>query len=103
MLRSGAVPRPQIVLLDLNMPVMDGVTFLREIRKDPDLRKLIVFVLTTSNDDQDKVAAYDQHVAGYLLKTDAGVDFLNVLQIVENFQISVQFPPCTSDPDAASN
>ena len=93
MLRSGSVPPPQIVLLDLNMPVMGGLAFLKHLREDPDLHKMIVFVLTTSNADQDKLEAYEHHVAGYLLKTDAGVDFLNVLQIVERFQISVQFPP----------
>ena len=93
MLRSGSIPPPHIVLLDLNMPVMGGLAFLKHLREDSDLHKTIVFVLTTSNADQDKLQAYEHHVAGYLLKTDAGAEFLNVLQIIENFQISVQFPP----------
>ena len=87
-----AVPAPHIILLDLNMPRMGGLEFLEELRKDQELSDSIVFVLATSDDDRDKVAAYSHHVAGYLLKTRAGTDFLNVVQMLEKFRISVQFP-----------
>ena len=70
------LPRPFLILLDLNLPRMDGITFLQTLRQDPSLHDSLVFVLTTSNDDRDKTAAYDQHVAGYVLKTRAGGDFL---------------------------
>src|SRR5688572_4983645 len=59
---------PRIVLLDLNMPRMGGIEFLREIRADSKLRMLSVFVMTTSNEDKDKVDAYNLNVAGYILK-----------------------------------
>ena len=61
-------PTPKIILLDINMPKMGGIEFLRELRSDPDLRSISVFVLTTSNDDCDRIAAYDLNVAGYILK-----------------------------------
>ncbi|MDH5230238.1 MAG: response regulator [Gammaproteobacteria bacterium] len=73
MLRGGAgheklVPTPRIILLDLNMPQMNGIEFLTELRKDKSLKSISVIVLTTSNEEQDKVAAYDLNVAGYVLK-----------------------------------
>ena len=61
-------PTPRIIMLDLNMPRMNGIEFLKELRKDPELKPISVFVLTTSNHDQDKVAAYNLNVAGYILK-----------------------------------
>jgi len=72
MLRGNApvtVPdERRLVLLDLNMPKMNGLEFLREIRSDPHLKSLSVVVLTTSNDERDKVEAYNLNVAGYILK-----------------------------------
>lgn len=85
--------QPYVVLLDLNMPRMGGLEFLAEIREDPVLKRSIVFVLTTSEDDRDKTAAYNKQVAGYLSKHDAGCDFLNVIRLLEQFQVSVHFPP----------
>src|ERR1041384_3247023 len=52
-------PPPRIILLDINMPQMNGLEFLREMRSDPALKHISVFVLTTSNDDKDKVEAYN--------------------------------------------
>lgn len=72
MLRGeGETPLPpsrRLVLLDLNMPKMNGLEFLRAVREDPQLRPLTVIVLTTSDDDRDKVEAYNLNVAGYILK-----------------------------------
>lgn len=59
---------PQVILLDINMPKMNGLEFLKELRSDPDLRSISVFVLTTSNDDYDRKEAYEHNVAGYLVK-----------------------------------
>ena len=87
------ISRPFLVLLDLKMPRMNGLQFLKEIRADSDLRESIVFVLTTSDDDRDKMAAYECNVAGYLLKDNAGGDFMNAVRMLEYFVISVQFPP----------
>jgi CheY-like chemotaxis protein len=58
----------RLVLLDINMPRMNGIEFLRELRADPALASISVVVLTTSNEDLDKREAYRFHVAGYLLK-----------------------------------
>src|SRR4051812_16972644 len=57
---------PHVLLLDLNMPRMNGLSFLDELRKEPVLRRSIVFALTGSDLDEDKAAAYDRRVAGYL-------------------------------------
>ena len=90
---KARLPRPYIILLDLNMPRMTGIEFLESIRADDELRRSLVFVLTTSDDDRDKVAAYDNIVAGYVLKSDAGSDFLNLVQMIEKVMITIQFPP----------
>ena len=64
-----SIPRERrLILLDLNMPKMNGIEFLRELRADLELRPIPVIVLTTSNEDRDKVEAYNLNVAGYILK-----------------------------------
>src|SRR5665647_3466834 len=69
MLRGDKIPKERrLVLLDLNMPKMNGIEFLQALRADPELASTPVVVLTTSNDDQDKIDAYNLNVAGYLLK-----------------------------------
>lgn len=60
--------RPYILLLDLNMPRMNGLEFLAELRRDPSLRDTVVFVLTTSDDDADIRRAYAHAIAGYFCK-----------------------------------
>ena len=87
------VPHPYLILLDLNMPRMNGIRFLEELRRDTELDDSIVFVLTTSSSDEDKLAAYKQHIAGYVVKADAGAEFLKLIQLLERFVITVQFPP----------
>src|SRR5437879_6124904 len=67
----GALAIPdqrQLILLDLNMPRMGGIEFLRELRADPALRATPVIVLTTSDEERDKVDAYNLNVAGYIVK-----------------------------------
>ncbi|GAB5536914.1 MAG: response regulator [Rubricoccaceae bacterium] len=91
--QPGAVPRPFLVLLDINMPRMSGIEFLEALRDDPQLRQAIVFVLTTSDRDEDKLAAYSQHVAGYIVKSRAGEDFLAVVQLLKAYWRIVEFPP----------
>lgn len=87
------LPQPSLILLDLNMPRMGGIEFLTALRQDHALRGSVVFVLTTSEDDRDKVAAYQQNIAGYLLKSAVGQGFLEVVGMLEQFVITVQFPP----------
>ena len=77
---DSSVPRDRrLILLDLNMPKMNGIEFLRELRSDSELRAIPVIVLTTSNEDRDKVEAYNLNVAGYILKP---VTFSNFVETV---------------------
>lgn len=78
-------PTPQIILLDINMPKMGGIEFLAEIRKDPSLRSLSVFVMTTSNEESDKVAAYDLNVAGYIVKPLSFESFVNAVATLNHY------------------
>lgn len=71
LLMSDAVPKPRLILLDINMPRMNGLEFLAAIRKDTSLRNQVVFVMTTSDAPQDIAQAYSQQIAGYILKEDA--------------------------------
>ncbi len=79
---GGDAPRPGLVLLDLNMPKMDGRTALKEIKNDPDLRQIPVVALTTSKADEDVHRAYDLGVNSYIVKPvtfEALVDILQTL------------------------
>ena len=78
-------PTPRIILLDLNMPKMNGIEFLQALRVDEALKPISVFVLTTSNHDQDKVAAYSFNVAGYILKPVELVRFIEALKTLDRF------------------
>lgn len=76
---EGAVERPYLILLDLNMPRMNGIEMLAELRADSALANAVVFVLTTSDDDQDKVAAYANHIAGYIVKKHIGDGLMRIM------------------------
>lgn len=91
-LRAGGVPSPYIILLDLNMPRMNGLEFLEELRSDPVLTQAVVFVLTTSKSDEDIFAAYREHVAGYLLKQRMDNDFLQVVGLLNHYWRIVEMP-----------
>src|ERR1700683_730335 len=86
------LPRPFIVLLDLNMPRMDGIEFLKEVRKDEELKKSIVFIMTTSDADEDKVAAYNLGWAGYILKSNPANAFLEATALLDTYWRVVEFP-----------
>ena len=93
MLRSGRVPGGRrIVLLDLNMPRMTGIEFLRELRKDPAIHHTPVVVLTTSNDERDKVEAYNLNVAGYLLKPVTFLNFVELMAALNKYWTLVELP-----------
>lgn len=92
LLRSGSIPAPYIILLDLNMPRMNGLEFLHILRNEPMLTHAVVFVLTTSKSDEDLVAAYREHVAGYVLKQHMDRDFLEVIGLIEHYWRLVELP-----------
>ena len=83
---------PRLLLVDLNMPRMNGIELVAEIRSDPRLHALVIFILTTSHRDEDMAAAYDLNVAGYILKERAGEDFLRLSTLVDNFWRVVELP-----------
>ena len=78
-------PTPRIILLDINMPKMNGLEFLKELRNDPEFRSISVFVMTTSNDDNDKIEAYKLNVAGYILKPLSFEKFVNSISILNSY------------------
>ena len=86
------LPKPYIILLDLNMPRMNGLEFLYELRQDPNLAHSVVFVLTTSKNHQDRVFAYEQHISGYILKQSVGQDFANAIRLLADYQTMVILP-----------
>jgi CheY-like chemotaxis protein len=92
-LRGGQVPRERrIILLDLNMPRMNGIEFLRTIRADPDLAPTPVIVLTTSNDERDRIEAYNLNVAGYILKPVTFSNFCEVMTALNKYWALVELP-----------
>ena len=93
LLRADGIPASRrLVLLDLNMPRMNGIEFLREIRSDPVLQVLTVVVLTTSNEDRDRVEAYQLNVAGYLLKPVTFHSFADVMATLNKYWTLMEMP-----------
>jgi CheY-like chemotaxis protein len=93
MLRDDTVPRNRrMILLDLNMPRMNGLEFLRELRNEPALQHTPVVVLTTSNDDRDKVEAYNLNVAGYLVKPVTFINFVELMAALNKYWALVELP-----------
>ena len=85
MLRSSIIPLPRIIILDINMPKMNGIEFLKIIREDENLKNISVFVMTTSNEDSDKINAYNLNVAGYILKPLSFEKFITSVATLKNF------------------
>ena len=86
------IPRPFLILLDLNMPRMNGIEFLDVLRRDEHLHRSVVIVLTTSQAERDKLAAYDKHVAGYVSKSKAGEDFTELIDMLDHYWRIVELP-----------
>ena len=84
---------PYLLLVDIQMPRMDGIALIREIRADPLLTRTVIFVLTTSDDDRDKMAAYDQHIAGYVLKSNTKEELLPLTAMLDYYLLIVEPPP----------
>lgn len=85
MLRNSIVPLPRIIILDINMPKMNGIEFLKELREDESLKNIVVFVMTTSNEDSDKINAYNLNVAGYILKPLSFEKFISSVATLKDF------------------
>src|SRR5919197_645292 len=84
-----AAPRPDLILLDLNLPRKDGREVLEEIKSDPDLRRIPVVVLTTSAGEEDVLRAYNLQAACYITKPVDLDQFIKVVQSIENFWMTI--------------
>ena len=92
-LRGNAMPKERrLILLDLNMPRMGGIEFLRELRADPALAPTTVIVLTTSDEDRDKVEAYKLNVAGYILKPVTLQAFVEIMATLNKYWTVSELP-----------
>ncbi|MEL6368534.1 MAG: response regulator, partial [Pseudomonadota bacterium] len=85
LLEREQVTAPVMILLDINMPRMDGLEFLKRIRKDDQHKNHTVFVLTTSARLSDLYQAYDLSVSGYMMKSDVGDAFIEALELVDDY------------------
>lgn len=86
--------RPDIVLLDLNLPRIDGREVLSRMKQDPDLRRIPVIVLTTSEAEEDILRSYDLHANAYVTKPVDFERFLQVIQSIDEFFVTVvRLPP----------
>jgi CheY-like chemotaxis protein len=92
MLRDGRVKRPYLILLDINMPRMNGIEMLEALRDDPELANSVVFVLTTSQDDQERMAAYRNNIAGYIVKGRTADGFIEVVTMLDHYWKVVDLP-----------
>lgn len=85
-------PKPRIILLDLNMPQMNGIDFLKELRTDPQFKDVIVIVLTTSNEERDIIEAYKLNVAGYILKPVSMSKFIEAIALLDMYWTLSELP-----------
>jgi CheY-like chemotaxis protein len=85
-------PSPCILLVDLDMPRMNGIELIQALRADEELRRSIVFMVSTSTCEEDKRAAYDLNVAGYIAKETAAGDFRSLASFVDSYARMVELP-----------
>ena len=96
----GEVPKPDLILLDLNMPVMDGREVLKEVKADDNLKRIPVVVLTTSSADEDILKSYDLQANCYITKPIDLEQFLKVVNSIEDFWLTIVKLPGRSDRTA---
>ena len=95
MLRPSQYTMPKsrrLILLDLNMPKMNGIEFLKELRQDPSIQQTPVIVLTTSDREQDRLAAYNLNVAGYIVKPVTFAQVVEVMAALDRYWTMCEFP-----------
>jgi CheY-like chemotaxis protein len=91
-LRDPDNERPCIILLDLNMPIMNGIEFLHVVKQDPRLKRIPVVVLTTSEEQPDKINSFDLGVAGYMAKPVNYRQFVEVMRTLDAYWTISEIP-----------
>ncbi len=91
-LRDPASEKPCIILLDLNMPIMNGIEFLQVVKRDSELKRIPVVVLTTSEEQQDKMRSFDLGVAGYMAKPVDYRQFVEVMRSIDAYWTISEMP-----------
>jgi len=86
------IQKPYLIILDINMPRMNGIEFLKVLRNDPIHKSAIVFVLTTSQYEEDKINAYSFNIAGYITKSSFGANTEKFINIIDSYLKIVDFP-----------
>ncbi len=89
---DSPLERPYVIVLDINMPVMDGFEFLKFIRSDQKLKETLIFVLTTSRAEEDKKKAYGFNVAGFITKDEDNNSLLKIVELLGNYSENVELP-----------
>lgn len=85
----GAAPKPDVILLDLNLPRKDGREVLAEIKEDPLLRRIPVVILTTSEAEKDVLESYDLYANCYIVKPIDLDQFITVVKTIEDFWLTI--------------
>lgn len=92
--KYAEAPRPDLILLDLNLPKKDGREVLADIKEDPNLRRIPVVILTTSKAEEDIVKTYNLHANAYVTKPVGFPQFLTAIKCMEDFWLTVvKLPP----------
>jgi CheY-like chemotaxis protein len=87
------ISQPVMLLVDIRMPRLDGIGLIQALRADSELKRIVIFVLTTSDLDRDRMAAYDSHVAGYITKSKTHDEILSLTKMLEYYLLIVASPP----------
>lgn len=93
LLRAAKDPKPCIILLDLNMPRMNGLEFLQVIKSEEALRRIPVIVLTSSQEEQDRYESYTLGIAGYMVKPVGYPQFVDVIRTIDMYWTLSELPP----------
>ena len=96
-LRDEKNPKPCVILLDLNMPKMNGLEFLKVIKADEQFKKIPAIVLTTSKDDQERFKGFQLNIAGYIIKPVDYMKFVEALKIVDLYWTLSEMPNCEQE------
>ncbi|HNS21272.1 MAG TPA: response regulator [Sedimentisphaerales bacterium] len=93
-LHSRGSPRPALILLDLNMPGTDGLTFLQIVKDDPDLRDIPIVALTVSDESEDIACSFDRGVAGYMVKSADYACLQETVRTIQHYWNLNRLPAC---------